>query len=26
MARDSQHEADAEAWSEGLIGDASAEG
>ncbi len=26
MANDSEHEADAEAWSEGLIGDASAEG
>jgi len=26
MANDSQHEAEAEEWSEGLIGDASAEG
>lgn len=26
MASDSQHEAEAEEWSEGLIGDASAEG
>jgi hypothetical protein len=26
MANDSQHEAEAEEWSEGLIGDASTEG